>query len=273
MYSIVLVLFFVSGLLAFVINSYIFGGEKATKNQFPFSVSLRKLENGIYVHDCGASIISDRFVLTAAHCYHSKLEIGDYRIAVGAHMRADQGVLYSIERFIIHPNYEALHKANDIALVQMNDPIRLNKNAKIIKIDRNFVGENQTAIAVGWGESDDKYTGLKFARMKTISNDECRRRSIAQAPIKDNITLCAYSGPGTGICKGDSGGALIHENRIIGISSWGLPCARGFPDGFTRISEFTTWIDGFIKLSLFMEFPDSNQCESRKTNLYYYWSK
>lgn len=93
----------------------------------------------------------------------------------------------------------------------------------------------------------DKYTGLKFVTMKTISNDECRRRSLAQAPITDNVTLCAYSGPGVGICKGDSGGPLIYEDKIIGISSWGLPCARGVPDGFTRVSEFADWIDEIIR--------------------------
>lgn len=82
--------------------------------------------------------------------------------------------------------------------------------------------------------------------MTTMSNNECRKRSIAQAPIKDNITLCAYSGKvGVGICKGDSGGPLISlsNSKLIGISSWGLPCAKGFPDGFTRISEFADWID------------------------------
>lgn len=77
-----------------------------------------------------------------------------------------------------------------------------------------------------------------------MSNDECRRRSIAQALIRDNITLCAYSGKvGVGTCKGDSGGPLVSNFKLIGISSWGLPCAKGYPDGFTRISEFAEWID------------------------------
>lgn len=80
--------------------------------------------------------------------------------------------------------------------------------------------------------------------MATMSNEECRKRSMPKAPIKDLITLCAYSGSkGVGICIGDSGGPLFSNNKLIGISSWGVACAKGYPDGFTRISTFVPWID------------------------------
>lgn len=154
MYSICVLFLFFFGSLAFVVDPYIYGGEKATKNQFPFIVSLRKLENGTFIHDCGASIISEQFLLTAAHCYHSNLELSDNRISVGAHMREDQGELYNIERFIVHPQYQALAKANDIALVKTKEPIRLNENAKTIEISRNFIDRNEKAIAIGWGSSE-----------------------------------------------------------------------------------------------------------------------
>lgn len=84
-----------------------------------------------------------------------------------------------------------------------------------------------------------------------MTNNECRKRSLAGSPIHDFITLCAYSGAiGTGLCTGDSGGALISDNKLIGIASWGIRCAKGFPDGFTRVSEYASWIDESMKNSL-----------------------
>lgn len=76
------------------------------------------------------------------------------------------------------------------------------------------------------------------------------KRSEAGAPIYDFITLCAYSErKGTVLCRGDIGGALISQNKLIGVASWGVDCAPGSPDGFTRITEFTSWIDDYIHYS------------------------
>lgn len=85
--------------------------------------------------------------------------------------------------------------------------------------------------------------------MATMSNEECRKKSMPKSPIKDLITLCAYSGSkGTGICIGDSGGPLVSDSKLIGVSSWGVACAKGYPDGFSRISTFVTWIDQIMKM-------------------------
>lgn len=94
----------------------------------------------------------------------------------------------------------------------------------------------------------DKYSGLKYAELVTMTNDECRKMSMPQAPIKDFSTLCAYSGSkGTGICIGDSGGPLVSNNKLIGISSWGIACAKGYPDGFARVSVFASWVDKIMQ--------------------------
>lgn len=58
-----------------------------------------------------------------------------------------------------------------------------------------------------------------------------------------NGTLCAYSSAtDKGVCRGDSGGPLVSKGQLVGIVSWGVPCAQGVPDGFTRISTFLPWI-------------------------------
>lgn len=56
-------------------------------------------------------------------------------------------------------------------------------------------------------------------------------------------TICAYSGiNGTGVCHGDSGSPLVYNGKLIGVTSWLYGCAAGYPDGFTRVSEYIDWI-------------------------------
>lgn len=135
----------------------IFGGDEATRHQFPFMASLRRFEKNIYRHDCGASIISDRFLLTAAHCNQLQLLINldRYRISVGIHARNEEGELYQLEKFINHPNYSLVH--NDIALVLLKERIRFSAHVSAIEIGRDFITGNRSAIASGWGMSEVCY--------------------------------------------------------------------------------------------------------------------
>lgn len=80
-------------------------------------------------------------------------------------------------------------------------------------------------------------------RTNTITNDNCRRRHNSSLQhLINNETLCAFARRFVGICNGDSGGPLAANGQLIGIVSWKDICARGAPDGFTRISVFLDWI-------------------------------
>lgn len=52
---------------------------------------------------------------------------------------------------------------------------------------------------------------------------------------------------GQGVCDMDNGGPLVLEGSIIGISSWKVPCALGYPDTFTRVANFRDWIFSTIE--------------------------
>lgn len=76
-----------------------------------------------------------------------------------------------------------------------------------------------------------------------MTNIDCRSRHSRWSHLVGDHTICAFSGRhGEGMCHGDSGGPLVNGNQLIGIVSWGEPCAAGRPDAFTRVSYFASWI-------------------------------
>ena len=85
---------------------------------------------------------------------------------------------------------------------------------------------------------------------KSISNWVCffqlyAKESFALVPpISFFSNLCTANEKGQGACQGDSGGGLVDPktNTLCGIVSWGIPCAKGKPDVFTRVSWFLDWI-------------------------------
>lgn len=87
--------------------------------------------------------------------------------------------------------------------------------------------------AFDWQETVEN---LKYIDVNTLSNDDCRKRHenvrFYRPAVHDFSHLCAFSGQvGMGTCIGDTGGALVHENRLIGIGSWRVvgrsDCANG----------------------------------------------
>lgn len=85
---------------------------------------------------------------------------------------------------------------------------------------------------------------LQWISLTTISNSICK--SMHGSTDKEKITegvLCTYTAVDKGMCNGDSGGPLVYNNELVGVISWGVPCAVGKPDVYTRISTVYSWLD------------------------------
>ncbi|XP_020779873.1 chymotrypsin-like protease CTRL-1 isoform X2 [Boleophthalmus pectinirostris] len=257
------------------LNTRIVGGENATAGHWPWQVSMHYKET----HICGGTVISTQWVLTAAHCILSTSG-SDYRLYFGKETQSGSNpheVNRSVSQIIVHPDYNSTTFQNDIALMKLSNPITYTDYIRPVCLAANssLFYNNTKCWATGWGRlSKDEplvgYDRLQEVQIPVIRNNLC---SCYYSYVQDsNITsnmLCAGE-LGKGVCQGDSGGPLQCKqgSQFIqaGLASFGIPCALGIPEVFTRISEFQSWITGqlagtkvsFVKFTSNGTDPDSS---------------
>ncbi|XP_031631968.1 chymotrypsin-2-like [Contarinia nasturtii] len=218
------------------ISSRIVGGKNATSDQAPCQCSVQRYSQ----HTCGCAIISENWILTAAHCVGGSTS--NIEILVGTNDLQSGGTRFTPERFIIHESYDRPRRMqNDIALIKMAK-MQFNSNVKPIKYSTNFVKDGAQLQATGWGRlsaNGNIPRFLQVVNLKAISNQRCRR--FYRNTVFDGI-LCTYTKVGEGVCNGDSGGPIVMGDELVGLTSFAVLCAKGYPDGFTRISHYFNWI-------------------------------
>lgn len=154
---------FIVGFLAFVALSsafavesdgddtaeYIVGGRTAKRGQFPFMVSLRTAANS---HFCGGAIISNNWVLSAAHCMQNDTSRPRNVFAwVGAHSRRD-GVRHAVNAIINHPQYHTELHFNDICVIRTSQPIQYAQGRiEPLRLPRRDTTVKTNTWIAGWG--------------------------------------------------------------------------------------------------------------------------
>ncbi|XP_059622537.1 transmembrane protease serine 9-like [Phlebotomus argentipes] len=227
------------------IGSRVVGGSTASPGQFPYQASLRFLRT--QEHFCGAVLVNNLWLLCAAHC--TQFPASDFYLLLGAHFRAS-GTRYDIAQIVNHPQYNANTIAFDVSVIRTMNPVAFSNTIQPIPMGSAFVGGGVTAVLSGWGLTSSPGSlaaELQFLNVQTHTNDECRSRMGGNANMIFDHKICAGGVQGQGACSADSGGPLAVGNTVIGIVSWGIPCARGFPDAYDRVSYHRSWFLQYIE--------------------------
>lgn len=152
-------------------NTRIVNGFQAVPGQFPHQVLLEiTLLQGRAI--CGGSLLSNEWVITAAHCALSAIQ---FKISLGAqtfNSPSEPGrVVDTTTTKIVHPQYSSFSATNDLSLIKLSRKIDFTDHIRPVllpKSDDSF--EGQDVIASGWG--------LKFTDAQDVSSGNCCKNMI-----------------------------------------------------------------------------------------------
>uniref|UniRef100_A0ACB8ET77 Uncharacterized protein n=2 Tax=Sphaerodactylus townsendi TaxID=933632 RepID=A0ACB8ET77_9SAUR len=220
----------------------IVGGYTCARNSVPYQVSL----NSGY-HFCGGSLINEQWVVSAAHCYKSRIQV-----RLGEHdIMQDEGgeQFISSEKIIRHPNYDSWLLDNDIMLIKLSQPVAVSSQIAPIPLPQGCAAPGTECLISGWGNtlsSGVNYPDLlQCLEAPIITHAECEQSYPGQ--ITDNMICVGYLEGGKDSCQGDSGGPVVCDGELQGIVSWGIGCAlSGYPGVYTKVCNYLDWIQETI---------------------------
>ncbi|MEQ2233880.1 hypothetical protein ILYODFUR_026302 [Ilyodon furcidens] len=256
----------------------IVGGNDAEVASAPWQVMLYKRSPQELL--CGASLISDQWILTAAHCilyppWNKNFTIDEILVRLGKYNRAkfERGIekIVAIDEIIVHPKYNWKENLNrDIALLHMKRPVTFSNEIHPIclptkEVARTLMTEGFKGRVTGWGNLQETWNPasrtlpavLQQIHLPIVDPDICRKSTTVK--VTDNMFCAGYKPEESqrgDSCEGDSGGPFVMkypaENRWyqIGIVSWGEGCDRDGKYGFyTHLFRMGRWMKKVIEKS------------------------
>uniref|UniRef100_A0A668USH9 Suppression of tumorigenicity 14b n=1 Tax=Oreochromis aureus TaxID=47969 RepID=A0A668USH9_OREAU len=237
-------------------STRIVGGQGANVGEWPWQVSLHFKGLG---HMCGASVLSDRWLLTAAHCVRDtavyKLSQADkWEAFLGLQVQNQTNewtVKRGVKQIIAHRYYNSYTEDSDIALMELDTRVSLTQHIRPICLPSStyYFPSGQEAWITGWGttlQGDAATAILQKAEVKIINSWLCN--ILLNYRVTGNMLCAGVLSGGVDTCKGDSGGPLSVANSrgrffLAGVTSWGKGCARIYAPGvYTRVTKYRSWI-------------------------------
>jgi len=238
----------------------IVGGIEARAHSWPWQVALvRPGSNHFDGQFCGGSIISNNYILTAAHCVGGAAS--SINVLVGAHNLASSSEssarVHTVSRIIVHPSYAG--GDNDFALLQLTNAITFNDQVSPVCLPGASDGPaGAKAFVTGWGSTAQRPgreqrnfpTNLRQVDQVIVDQEECKRIYAARGFPITAAEICGRA-PGKDSCQGDSGGPFVAQVaggpfKLVGVVSWGLGCADAkYPGVYSRTSTVLSWINSY----------------------------
>ncbi|XP_030570139.1 chymotrypsin-1-like [Drosophila novamexicana] len=244
----------------------IINGSKAKAQQFPYQVFFDVLNNSKWIPQCGGVIISERTVLTAAHCFEDGIDsIKLYFGAVNRKNSSETGqqrLIVHRENIFINEGYEFNQTLNDIAVINLPAEIQFDEFIQPVGLPSpNQVIDNLEGMTSGFGHTQAPKEGignlsdhLMYLKVRILPNKVCKPILHKYDPARffPSSWVCIAPNKSTP-CNGDSGGPLVIKNAngtntLVGLTSFGMDtiCSLKRPAVYTRVSSYLEWIQSAI---------------------------
>jgi len=243
-------------------STNIVGGKDAIPYSWPWQISI--FEDG--EHNCGATLITSEWVMTAAHCVSEK-NPGLYTIKLGvfnnSRIDEDGEIISNVTEVHRHPDFDYGKLINDIALMKLANPVEFTDHISPVCLPTNQDEELPRAgtnlFTTGWGRVNASTyefpTSLKQVMLPLMSTETCKAKNNVNPIFDEKLHICAgFDQGGKGICHGDSGGPAMYQTEDgswiqIGINCFVQMgrCASPSGSGYTKVSAMMDYVKKYVK--------------------------
>ncbi|CAH2308073.1 transmembrane protease serine 9-like [Pelobates cultripes] len=241
------------------ISSRIMGGTSSEPGEWPWQASLRL--NG--KHLCGGSLISNKWVVTAAHCVKNYAE-SNLSLYLGSYNLTQQNpyeISIAVKRKIVYPTYSAINNTGDISLLELVTEVNYTRYILPVCLPNPGV-QFPTGLlcwVTGWGYISSGVSlpapgTLQEVAVPLIDAQTCDtlyhvQSSVSQsvAIVTDGMICAGYVNGVKDSCQGDSGGPLVCATGgrwfLAGLVSFGVGCGmKNRPGVYTLLTTYNDWI-------------------------------